>query len=416
MIKILIIADDFTGAMDTGVKFSAVGAETKVVMDTEQDFHEEMAQEVLVLCTLTRHLPAGEAYEKIRRITERAVSAGIGCIFKKTDSALRGNIGAELNAVLDGSKGRALHFIPALPTMNRITKDGTHYIDNLPVAESVFGKDPFAPVTESYVPDLLHLQCDKPVRVVSCEESENFRPGEETCIYVFDCVSQEEMERKLGILGSQGQLRLLAGCAGLAESLPPYLGLKRDTVRGQVWSCHRMTVICGSVNPISSEQMDYGERYGGYRRVHIPAEWIHEEESFDGDAKMEALWETCRLSGRMIIDSLQEGGEPLLRETTELTLEDIRRKMSGRMGQILKGLIDRGLASPILIIGGDTLLAFLESIQCRTLTPICEPQPGVVLFRVGYRGREYEILAKSGGFGEPDLFLQLLGETKALAD
>ena len=37
MIKLLIISDDFTGALDTGVKFSAAGARTRVSTDTQID-------------------------------------------------------------------------------------------------------------------------------------------------------------------------------------------------------------------------------------------------------------------------------------------------------------------------------------------------------------------------------------------
>lgn len=115
MIKMLIIADDFTGALDTGVKFSAAGAKTKVSTDTEMDFTADISEEVLVLCVPTRHLPAREAYDMIRRITTRAAAAYIGCIFKKTDSALRGNIGAELSAVLDGSGKNVSVLSPPCP-------------------------------------------------------------------------------------------------------------------------------------------------------------------------------------------------------------------------------------------------------------------------------------------------------------
>lgn len=59
MIKLLIISDDFTGALDTGVKFSAAGARTRVSTDTQIDFRQEIAEEVLVLCAPTRHLPPG---------------------------------------------------------------------------------------------------------------------------------------------------------------------------------------------------------------------------------------------------------------------------------------------------------------------------------------------------------------------
>ena len=38
MILLLIIADDFTGALDTGVQFAARGARTEVVVDPQIDF------------------------------------------------------------------------------------------------------------------------------------------------------------------------------------------------------------------------------------------------------------------------------------------------------------------------------------------------------------------------------------------
>ncbi len=412
MIKMLVIADDFTGALDTGVKFSAAGARTKVVTDTEIDFTTE-PEEVLVLCAPTRHLPPEAAYEIILQITRRAAAAEIGCIFKKTDSALRGNIGAELSAALEGSGERSLCFIPALPAMNRITIEGVHYIDGIPVDQSVFGKDPFEPVTESCVPELLHLQCDVPVRVISSWEVEKFQAREERCIYVFDCAAKEDMENEVRMLAGQGQLKLLAGCAGLAESLPPYLGLMDVGERSCVVPRNRMMVVCGSVNPISCSQMEYGERYGGYRRVHIPAEHLLSDSSLcdgPGGALMDQLWEAYCQSEYLMLDSLQSGEERVIEGTAELTLEDIRQKISHRLGQILKALLDRGATSRIMIVGGDTLLAFLESIHCTELIPVRELRPGVVLSQVAYRERTYEVVSKSGGFGEEELLVILKEE------
>lgn len=409
MIKMLILADDFTGALDTGVKFSAAGARTKVSTDTEIDFTADIPEEVLVLCVPTRHLPPREAYDMIRRVAARAAAAHIGCIFKKTDSALRGNIGAELSAVLDGSGGTCLCFIPALPGMNRTTVGGVHYIDGIPVHQSVFGQDPFEPVRESCVPDLLHLQCDVPVKVIPRGEAEAFRPGGETCIYLFDCASKRDMEKEVQALHRQGRLTLLAGCAGLAECLPAYLGLTISARPAEETATDRLTVVCGSVNPISCSQMDYGEQRG-YRRVHISAERLLSDSDLSTDSgamMMDYLWMLYSQSPYLMIDSLQSGGEQVLEGTSELTLEDIRQKISCQMGSILKALIDRGADSRFMIIGGDTLLAFLESIRCHELTPICELQPGVVLTRITYLGRQYEIISKSGGFGEEALLVTL---------
>lgn len=52
MVKLLIIADDFTGALDTGVQFAARGAATRVVTDLAYDFTLADA-EVLVMVAET---------------------------------------------------------------------------------------------------------------------------------------------------------------------------------------------------------------------------------------------------------------------------------------------------------------------------------------------------------------------------
>src|SRR5699024_5192184 len=99
---------------------------TRVVVDPEIDFASIHAK-VLVVDTETRHLPAGQAYEIVSKLTRRACAAGVSFIYKKTDSALRGNIGAELAAVLKASGRKQLPFLPAFPQMNRLTQNGVHY-------------------------------------------------------------------------------------------------------------------------------------------------------------------------------------------------------------------------------------------------------------------------------------------------
>ena len=161
MILLLIIADDFTGALDTGVQFAARGARTEVVVDPQIDF-SACGADVLVVDTETRHLPAADAYKTVFDLVERARRAGVRFIYKKTDSALRGNIGAELSALLEASGLRQLPFLPAYPKTGRITKNGVHYINGVPVTESPFGKDPFEPVRHSVIAELIGEQCPAP--------------------------------------------------------------------------------------------------------------------------------------------------------------------------------------------------------------------------------------------------------------
>lgn len=66
MIKLLVIADDFTGALDTGVQFSKQGISTLVSTNTEINTNEvDEDIEVLVIDTESRYLSNDEAYKII---------------------------------------------------------------------------------------------------------------------------------------------------------------------------------------------------------------------------------------------------------------------------------------------------------------------------------------------------------------
>lgn len=215
---------------------------------------------VLVLCVPTRHETPETAYRQVRALSARAAEKHIGCIFKKTDSALRGNVGAELAAVLDGSGEHELFFIPALPAMNRVTINGIHYINGVPVHESVFGDDPFEPVTESYIPALLEKQMNEPVEVITgATPPAPVNSGKR--IAVLDCETQSGMEKLTRTLYESGRLHAVAGCSGLAEALAAALCGSVGETEAEP-ETERLTVVCGSMNPISLEQVAYAEKTG----------------------------------------------------------------------------------------------------------------------------------------------------------
>ena len=75
MVKLLIIADDFTGALDTGVQFAARGAATSVITDPAFDFAgADDGLQVLVMDAATRHLRPEQAYSVVRKAAEHALA------------------------------------------------------------------------------------------------------------------------------------------------------------------------------------------------------------------------------------------------------------------------------------------------------------------------------------------------------
>lgn len=405
MPKLLIVADDLTGALDTGVKFSQAGLATRFLTDWKSDLTAETA-DVVVLCAPTRHLPRERAYEIIRDIMERNARI-FPHIMKKTDSGLRGNIGAELQAVLDGTGARVLTFFPALPEMGRTTSGGVQYIHGVPVSRSEFGRDPFEPVLDDDIPSLLRRQCRAAVRVVSEGEVPDVQDApEEGVILVCDAVSAESMRRGVSTANGRGTIRVTAGCAGLAEALAGELAGKVSAEEISV-AKQPLLVVCGSVNRISTAQLDYAEK-NGFQRLHLPSAFLLNDDPVNGGenaAFFEEILAACQTKRPVLIDTISPAGNGLL--DGELPREMLRQRISRRLGRLIQALLRRGMERRVMIIGGDTLSSFIDIIGCRTIFPLREIDHGVVLSRFAYDGKTYQILSKSGGFGGEELLVKI---------
>lgn len=410
MILLLIIADDFTGALDTGVQFAVHGIHTRVVVDPDVDLTAQEVK-VLVVDTETRHLPAAEAYEVVAGLTRRARCAGVSYIYKKTDSALRGNIGAELAAVLQASGCRQLPFLPAFPQTGRITRDGVHYVDGVPVTESPFGKDPFEPVTHSVVTELIAEQCDLPARSFPALSGGGNVPEDEG-ILVFDATDAGDLRRTGRQLLGQDSLHIMAGCAGFAAALPELLGISAETARPLPELDPRLLVVCGSVNPITLTQLDQAEN-AGFTRLRLtlrqklePGYW----QSGEGREDLSHIQEMLAANPYCIIETNDCGGnQPTADYADSLGIdrETLRVRIAGSLGQLVGEIFTSPSLGTLLLTGGDTLLQCMNCVGVRELEPLCELEKGVVLARFTYNGCTRHVITKSGGFGQDNLLADL---------
>lgn len=412
MIHLLIIADDFTGALDTGVQFAAHGIRTRVVVDPQVDFTAQEAG-VLVVDTETRHLPAAKAYHVVARLTRRAQRAGISYIYKKTDSALRGNIGAELAAVLEASGCPQLPFLPAFPQTGRITRGGVHYVDGVPVTESPFGIDPFEPVKHAVVTDLIREQSDLPARSFPAMTEDEDVPRDGG-ILIFDAADAADLRRTGRRLLEQGGLRVMAGCAGFGGELPKLLGIAGAGPCPLPALDPRLLVVCGSVNPITLTQLDWAEKEG-FTRLRLtlrqklePGYW----QSVQGRDDLIHIREILAANPHCIIETNDPGGnQPTADYADSLGIdrETVRVRIAGSLGYLVGEIFTSPALGTLLLTGGDTLLQCMNCVGVRELEPLCELEKGVVLASFTYNGCTRHVITKSGGFGQESLFTDLAG-------
>ena len=128
--SILALADDMTGALEVGAKFSAAGIRTLVSAKPAAS----ASACALVYDTETRHRSPRDAGQEVRRFVLETDCACPRLIYKKTDSTFRGNIAAEASALAELYPAWRIGYAPAYPALGRTVKNGLLYVDGVAVA------------------------------------------------------------------------------------------------------------------------------------------------------------------------------------------------------------------------------------------------------------------------------------------
>ncbi len=406
MIKLLIIADDFTGALDTGVQFSKKGIPTLVTTDRRVCFQTIGGEtEVLVIDIESRHASARQAYESVKQVIKAAAGCGIRYFYKKTDSTLRGNIGAELAALLETSGSNQLMFIPAFPKSSRTTKNGIQYVDGVELSKTVFSKDPFEPVRHSSVAEIIRQQSDVGmISIPSDRYAEAMQDYTDKTVFIFDAQTDEDMLRLGGELKRSNRLNVLAGCAGFAEMLPELLELKTVKMK---WEPNRdnILIVSGSVNQIAIDQILYAKKHGYTALTLLPEQKL--DSAFpDSPACAElvdGVVDALRKHKKVILESVSSREQISLAEqyakSKGIPLENLHLLITRNIGEIVKRIIKRISVGNLAVFGGDTLFGIMEKLRCDGILPVVEISPGIVAARVISGTHGFCIITKAGGFG-----------------
>jgi uncharacterized protein YgbK (DUF1537 family) len=210
-----IIADDLTGALDTGAPFAARGLHVEVALDLEAVPHAvALAPEVLSVNLASREGSAEQAQDRMRQVYAQ-LPPGTR-LFKKVDSRLKGHVAVELDAV---PYTRAL-VAPAIPAFGRIVRDGN--VEGFGV--------------------------EKPISVV-----EALRHHAGRCLIV-DAASDSELLDALTLAEAE-HMDLLIGARGLAEALAIRMSGRTEACLVQPPVGHGLFAI-GSHDRITLQQID----------------------------------------------------------------------------------------------------------------------------------------------------------------
>lgn len=414
MKKLLIIADDLTGALDTGVHFANRGIKTQVipVMSDHglQRFYDENYS-VLVINTESRHVPADMAFTRVKKIIDHALKSGFDYYYKKTDSTLRGNIGTELEAMINGLSLFQLPFVPAYPKLKRYTVRGYHYINKIPLHQTEFSEDPLEPVTTSNISDILRRQTTLNIRIISKEDMKNndLKLTGDREILIFDCKSDSHLENIAAKLNQHKLIHAVSGSAALSDYLIEYLDLSTGQNRNFNLN-NPVLIVNGSLNEVSIQQVKLLAETRIFTHTFQPEELISGTDNMFDTAYRRIIREANK-GNNVLIRSVENKKllDMYLRNSIPQNLiKEAYHKASSRLGKWISELLNAGRFRTIIIFGGDTLMAVIRSLNVDGIFPQKELLPGVVASRLPDSFDHLQLITKPGGYGEKDIFNDIL--------
>lgn len=389
----VIIADDFTGANDTGVQVRKAGTPIDVILDTAA-VRDDGAS--LSIDTESRVITGNEAYERVYSAVQQVkATGGCGVLYKKVDSTLRGHLQEEIRAAAAAYGPELILFAPAYPAQGRTVEGGRLCVHGTPLMETEIAADPRNPLTEDRLQPLLEDCLHEAVQHVALADIEADDFALTGRAYSFDTLQQEQLTAIARKAMQTGKKILWIGSAGLAEGIL------------QARPQHPALAVVGSISSKTMAQLAYCKEQG----LAVIA------------LDMQELYETrqCDEAIRSVIAALQAGKDTVLTGaacrqdyedfaaygrkkgiSTDELAEFTKQTLSRMVPAVLQETDVRGL----FLTGGDTAIAVIQQLQAGGSYIEREIIPGFVEGRLlGGPKKGLPIVTKAGAFGtEKDIY------------
>ena len=341
-----------TGAAEmAGIAFSK-GQEVHLLCNSSVNCDTIAVNETTIIATDTRSMSEAEAVAETRRIISNFFTfhsslftkASLASLFKKTDSALRGHVVAELTALMEATGCQRAVYLPANPSKGRTIKNGIYHINNVPIHETAFSYDPEFPAKTSVL-------------------RERFPDAEAKGIIMPDAEREEDI-RKVVAKYNDGKT-LFAGAADLFAAV---LGDHGDGSDDPFFTENGITQNCPHDHFKSSTLILCGSTQSKPLDLDIPVAAMPRE-VYDGSEDI-SIWNT---------NAYQEKHSLILTiPYTHRTGKTVAVHLRTMMARKAKELVTEHCPQHLIIEGGATAWATLQALGWTQFDITAQLAPGVV--------------------------------------
>ncbi|OFL17475.1 hypothetical protein HMPREF2782_05980 [Anaerococcus sp. HMSC068A02] len=393
MKKMLLIADDFTGANDSGIKIVQRGYDASISLNCNEKFDSN----INIIDTETRNLNKNKAYDIVdKTISNLENLSDYLVIYKKVDSTLRGNIRSEYEAIYKYLNPQFVIFAPAHPNLGRTTKDGIQYVNGKRILDTEFSQDPEKPVTNDNIKNILadkmhHHYIDE------IRKDLNIKLG----INTFDCEIYDDL-LKIAQKSLEIDRRVLfIGSAGLCDALFDELIIKKPAVG-----------IVGSVSSQNKESIEYCKKMG------VPVIKITLMDYVNNSYKNKIDQVICLLKENKDVIIVTSKDRRDYTETLEYLRENNLKTdliLSKLLKSISISIINEVDISGVFTSGGTTSIEFLKSIGATGTNLINEIENGVIMNKIKGVSNDLYLVTKAGAFGNKKTIYNSLNQIRRIS-
>ena len=428
--KLAIIADDLSSATDCGIQMAKNGLQTHVPFAWSEISSAAQAADVVSIDTDSRALPAIEAYKRVKNAARLVAAAGFSHVYKSMDSTLRGNLGAEVDAVLDVLHVDLAAVAPAFPLYGRTTLNGKHSLNGKPINTTEFATDPQCPVRDD---DLVRLFASQSRRKVGLVPLGVLREGnravarllatliaQKVGLAVFDAEVEGDLDRIAGGVAAAGLNVLWVGSTGLARCIPGALGMHAENAPRprHLGATDRVLLVVGSASETTRRQL-----YNLLQEREVAAVELNPLNVIADAHEANCEIERCRTH---LVDALSQGKDVVLCVASSRSAVGVAQSMGKQMGlsplevaskivnalgHITQRVHEACELRGIVVTGGDTAKAVCGHLGSTGIRIWDEVEPGIALGQL-VGAHEILLVTKAGAFGTPQALVKSVDALK----
>lgn len=400
-LRMLILADDLTGAADCAVACAGHGLRTLVALD---DFRGGEA-DVLAIDADTRAGDAEEAAATMARLVREHGHDDAVLVYKKIDSTLRGNVAVEIAAALKarramGGEGKRATVVlaPAFPASGRTTLNGRQMLRGVPLEATDTWQyeraKPPANVADLFNESGLKTALLLLEQIRADDSGDRMRAlATQADVLVCDAETDEDLHTIADASMALGRETIWAGSAGLAYQLPKAAGLARESVAAPepALGGRPILFVVGSGSNLSRQQARILESWPDVVSVRVAPGVLRGGEKMPEWRGHQAALERAFSAGvdALLMVGADGGGEGAQEPALAAALGEMARPFADAVGAVVA-------------TGGATARAVLRGWGVAGLQILGEVEAGVPYSMAAGWRRPLPVLTKAGGFGKPE--------------